>query len=159
MKNSARISALALTLSASGFIATAVREGYREQAYIPVPGDVPTIGFGDTSGVKMGDRTTPVRAMIKLEDHIDASQAKLKDCLGEVPLFQYEWDAFVTLSINVGPGAVCKSSIKTKLQSGDYAGACKTILDFNKFKGSVLKGLVNAREREYKMCMGLGYGY
>ena len=107
----------------------------------------------------MGDRTNPVRALIKLESHVNVAQEKLKSCLGDIPLFQYEWDAYVTLSINVGPGAVCKSSIRTKLLSGDYNAACKTILDFNKFKGGVLKGLVAAREREYKMCMGLGYEY
>lgn len=159
MTKTTRISILALTISASGLVATAVREGYRDTAYIPVPGDVPTIGFGDTHGVRMGDRTDPVRALIKLEGHVNTSQEKLRSCLGDIPLFQYEWDAYVTLSINVGPGAVCKSSIRTKLLAFDYQAACKTILDFNKFKGGVLKGLVAAREREYKMCMGLGYGY
>ena len=50
-----RIQLAALTLSAATLVGIAVHEGYRDTAYIPVPGDVPTIGFGTTGGVKMGD--------------------------------------------------------------------------------------------------------
>jgi lysozyme len=52
----ARIVIGALTLSASALVGIAVHEGYRGEAYRPVPGDVPTIGFGTTDGVKPGDR-------------------------------------------------------------------------------------------------------
>ena len=37
-------------------------EGLRLKAYIPVKGDVPTIGWGHTKGVKMGDRITKAQA-------------------------------------------------------------------------------------------------
>lgn len=143
-----------LAVSAAGLIGIAQDEGYREKAYIPVPGDVPTIGFGDTHGVKPGDKTDPVRALIKLGKHISDAEASLRQCLGDVPMYQHEWDAYVRLSINVGAGAVCKSSIKTKLQAGQYEAACRTILEFNKFQGKVLGGLVTRREREYRGCMG-----
>ena len=33
---------------------TAILESLRRSGYIPVPGDVPTIGFGTTEGVKTG---------------------------------------------------------------------------------------------------------
>ena len=144
-----------LAVSAAGLIGIAQDEGYRDKAYIPVPGDVPTIGFGDTAGVKQGDKTDPVRALIKLGNHVDKAEMTLRQCLGDVPMYQREWDAYVRLSINVGPWAVCKSSIKTKLQAGQYESACKTILQFNKFNGNVLPGLVSRREREYRVCMGV----
>jgi len=32
---------------------------------IPVKGDVPTIGFGTTTGVKLGDTTTPPKALAR----------------------------------------------------------------------------------------------
>ena len=35
-----------LALSSAGLIAIANFEGFEEKAYIPVPGDDPTIGFG-----------------------------------------------------------------------------------------------------------------
>lgn len=144
----------ALAVSAAGLIGIAQDEGYREAAYIPVPGDVPTLGFGDTHGVKLGDKTDPVRALIKLGGHVTAAETSLRQCLGNVPMYQREWDAYVRLSINVGAGAVCKSSIKVKLQAGQYEAACRTILGFNQFQGRVLPGLVARREREYRVCMG-----
>ena len=50
-----RITVAALSLSAAAFIGLVVHEGYTDRAVIPVTGDVPTIGFGTTGGVKMGD--------------------------------------------------------------------------------------------------------
>ena len=38
----------ALTLSAAGFAGIVLHEGWSNNAIIPVPGDVPTIGFGST---------------------------------------------------------------------------------------------------------------
>ena len=61
-----------LALAASTLVGIAVHEGYRGEAYIPVPGDVPTIGYGSTKGVKMGDRTTPVRSLQRLLDEVDS---------------------------------------------------------------------------------------
>lgn len=55
-----------LVLAASTLVGIAVHEGYKDEAYIPVPGDVPTIGYGTTAGVRMGDRTTPVRSLARL---------------------------------------------------------------------------------------------
>ena len=54
---------IALVISAAGLGGIAVHEGYRDKAYIPVPGDVPTIGFGNTtyvdgSKVQLGDKIT-----------------------------------------------------------------------------------------------------
>ena len=49
----------ALTLSAAALVGIVLHEGYTDRAVIPVKGDVPTIGFGTTTGVKLGD--TPPR--------------------------------------------------------------------------------------------------
>ncbi len=61
-----RSSIAALVTSATVLVGIAVHEGYRDEAYTPVPGDVPTIGFGTTEGVKPGQKTTPERALIAL---------------------------------------------------------------------------------------------
>lgn len=151
-----------LQLSAAGLIALAVGEHFMGDAYIPIKGDVPTIGFGTTKGVKIGDKITPVRALIRLNEDVTEKEEGLKKCFGEIALYQYEWDAYVELAYNVGAGAVCfnkKTGLPTqllqKLRKGDYAGACKEILDFNKAGGVYVQGLANRREREYKKCMGL----
>lgn len=149
-----RIIVAALTLSAAGLVGIATHEGYRSDAYTPVKGDVATIGFGDTHGVKLGDRTDPVRALIRLGDHVEAFQVQLRKCIGDVPMYQNEWDAVVSWAYNVGPGAACSSTLVRKLQARDYSGACAELLRWTKFNGRDLPGLVKRRQGEYRQCMG-----
>lgn len=160
-----RLSVSALCVSAACLVGIAGREGYRSLAYKD-SGGVWTVGYGETKGVKMGDRTTPERALVKLGARVDEFAQRLKPCLGDVPLYQHEWDAYVDLAYNVGAGAVCKSSIPKKLKAGQYAEACKTILSFDNItvKGKLVscrdpknncKGIIKDRERVYRMCMGV----
>ena len=142
-----------LYLSAAVLIGIALEEGFTSKAVIPVPGDVPTIGFGTTSGVKMGDSITPERALMRLLQDADKFSEGIKKC-ANVPMYQYEFDAYLSLSYNIGTGAFCNSTLVKKLKTYDYAGACKEILKWDKFQGQPLKGLTHRRQREYKLCMG-----
>ncbi len=148
----------ALVLSASALIGIAVHEGYREEAYIPVPGDVPTIGFGSTtnldgSPVRLGQRTTSVEALKRLGKDVEKFETAVKTC-APVPMYQYEFDAYVSLTYNIGPNAFCKSTLAKKLVKYDYEGACKEILRWDRFQGKPLKGLTIRRQEEYKTCIG-----
>ena len=142
-----------LYLSAAVLVGIALEEGFTSKAVIPVPGDVPTIGFGTTEGVKRGDVITPERALVRLLQDADKFSEGVKKC-ASVPLYQYEFDAYVSLSYNIGTGAFCNSTLVKKLKTYDYEGACKEILKWDKFKGEPLKGLTHRRQREYKLCMG-----
>lgn len=142
-----------LYLSAAVLVGIALEEGFTSKAVIPVPGDVPTIGFGTTEGVKKGDVITPERALVRLLGDADKFSEGVKKCAA-VPLYQYEFDAYVSLSYNIGTGAFCNSTLVKKLKAYDYEGACKEILKWDKFKGEPLKGLTHRRQREYKLCMG-----
>lgn len=149
----------ALVLSASALIGIAVHEGYREEAYVPVPGDVPTIGFGSTtnldgSPVRLGQRTTSVEALKRLGKDIEKFETAVKNCAA-VPMYQYEFDAYVSLTYNIGPNAFCKSTLAKKLLQYDYEGACKEILRWDRFQGKPLKGLTIRRQEEYKTCMNI----
>lgn len=143
----------ALVLSAAGLVGIALNEAYRDKAYVPVAGDVPTIGFGTTSGVKMGDKTTPERALVLLLDDATKFEKAVKRC-APVPMYQHEFDVWVTFTYNVGENAFCKSTAARKLNQLDYAGACKELLRWNKVKGVVVPGLNNVRRREYEKCLG-----
>jgi lysozyme len=143
-----------LTLSASALVGLAVHEGYRDEAYIPVKGDRPTLGFGDAQGIKPGDKTDPVRALIRLNQQADVFQQQMRQCIGDVPLYQYEWDAIISWSFNIGSRAACGSTLVKKLQSFDYAGACQELLRWNRFNGAPLAGLTKRRQAEYQQCMG-----
>lgn len=145
-----------LALSASAFVGIANYESYREEAYLPTPNDVPTIGYGHTEGVKLGDRTTPERALRLLSEETLVIERKLRECIGDVPLYSSEWDAYVSLAYNIGTGAFCSSTLVKLLKEKPpkYEEACKQILRWDKQKGKVLKGLTRRRESEYKLCMG-----
>lgn len=148
-----RTNVAALVLSAAAIVGIVVHEGYSDNAYIPVAGDVPTIGFGTTTGVKIGDKITPVKALERALTDVNAFEAALKKCV-KVPLHQYEYDAYVSLSYNIGSKAFCDSTLVKLLNNGDYDGACKQILRWDKFKGKPLKGLTIRRQSEYEKCTG-----
>lgn len=148
-----RLKSTLLALSASALVGIAVHEGYRGEAYEPVKGDVPTIGFGTTEGVEMGDRITPERALVRLLQDANKFEKAVRRC-APVPMHQYEFDAYVSLTYNIGEGAFCKSTLVKKLNAGDYEGACKQILRWDRFKGQPLPGLTKRRQQEYEQCLG-----
>jgi lysozyme len=150
---SPRSAIAAISLSASVLVGLAVHEGYKGDAYIPIPGDVATIGFGSTAGVKLGQKTTPERALIRLLEDADRHAQGVKSCV-KVPLYQHEFDAYVSLTYNIGTGAFCKSTLVRKLNAGDYTGACTEILRWNRAGGKVITGLTNRRQDEYRKCLG-----
>lgn len=144
-----------LAVSASAFVSLLLSEGYSDRAIEPVPGDVPTIGFGTTGGIKPGDTITPPKAVARALSDVQKFEGVLKRCV-TVPLHQHEYDAYLSLAYNIGPGAFCNSTLVVKLNSLDYAAACAEIKRWNRFQGKPLRGLTLRREREYQMCIGEG---
>jgi len=151
--NRPRTVVTALTLSAAALVGLLSHEGYSDKTIIPIKGDVPTIGFGTTDGVKLTDRTTPVKALTRALSDVQKFEGALKTCV-KVPLHQYEYDAYINLTYNIGSRAFCSSTLVKKLNAQDYAGACKEILRWDKASGRVVKGLTNRRQKEYKQCIG-----
>jgi lysozyme len=148
-----RVTVASLTFSAAGLVGIAAWEKYRGDAYLPTPNDRPTLGYGETRGVKLGDKTTPERALARLLGSAEAHADAVRECV-HVPLHQHEFDAYVSLAYNIGTAAFCGSTLVAKLNALDYAGACKEILRWNRQAGRVLAGLVKRREIEFKQCMG-----
>lgn len=148
-----RLPLATLTLSASALVSLAVFEGYRDRAYTPVKGDVPTIGFGTTENVKLGDKIDPVTALQRKLSDAQKFEGALRKCV-KVPLHQHEYDAFISVSYNIGSAAFCNSTLVLKLNAGDYLGACREILRWNRFKGQPLPGLTKRRKAEYLQCIG-----
>ena len=160
--NGGRLSIAALALSAAGFVGIALNEGYSDKAITPVPGDVPTIGFGTTEGVKPGDTTTPPKALARALQDVSKYEGAIKRCV-TVPLHQYEYDSYVDLAYNVGPGAFCGSTLVKKLNAEDYPGACAEILRWRFYQGRdcsapenkrLCGGLWTRRQQENARCKG-----
>ena len=157
-----RTSIAGMILAAATLVGIATQEGYRETAYIPVPGDVPTIGFGSTKDVRMGDKTTPVRSLVRLMEEVDSVYvAGVKKCV-TVPLHQHEFSAYVSLAYNIGVGAFCRKAQPGKppnlidlINAERYEEACERIEAFKYGPGrKVLNGLVKRRAEERAICEG-----
>ena len=149
-----RLAIGSLVVAASTLVGIAANEGYVGQTYQD-SGKVQTIGFGETKGVKAGQTTTPVRALIVLNQSINTYADGVRNCVS-VPLYQYEFDAYVDLAYNVGVNAFCKSPIAIKANQQDYDGACSAMLGWfvHDHQGNFNAGLVNRRKQEYATCKG-----
>ena len=138
-----------LVLSAAGLVGILVNEGFRQPAYTDTVG-VPTIGFGTTEGVKMGDRITVEKALIRALTDVSKFEGALKKCV-KVPLSQNEYDAYIDFSYNIGSTAFCNSTLVKKLNREDYAGACAEISRWIK-----QPELIPRRQRERALCEDKG---
>lgn len=125
----------ALTLSAAGLIAIVSNEGFTDKAVIPIPGDRPTVGFGSTfnadgSPVKMGDTTTPQKALRMSLAHIGKDELRLARCVtGEVS--QIERDVLIDFAYWRGSGGACRSDVVQNINAGNYAAACEAYLNLD----------------------------
>lgn len=122
-----------MAISAAAFIGIVVSEGYTDKAVIPTKNDRPTNGFGSTfnadgSPVKLGESTTPVRALITAQAHISKEEQKFRDSLPGVKLYQGEYDLYMDWVYQFGIGAWIKSSMRRNLLAGDYVTACNALL-------------------------------
>lgn len=148
-----RISLGVLGASLWGVLAITQYEGFSEKAYLDIVG-VPTIGYGSTDNVKLGNNIDEKGARRRLIQEVrDKYEKAIQSCV-KVSLHQREYDSYVSLAYNIGTTAFCSSTLVKKLNQEDYIGACKQILRWNRAKGQVVKGLTNRRQQEYKMCIG-----
>jgi lysozyme len=129
------------------------KEGVSTKAYRDIVG-VPTICFGETRGVKMGDTATMDECKAMLGDALVEFEGNMRACLtnpDKIPDKPYV--AFLSLSYNIGSRAFCGSTVARKANAGDLIGACNAMLVWNKAGGRVIKGLSLRRAEERRMCL------
>ena len=125
-------------------------EKCRLSAYLPTSDDVPTLGWGHTKGVSMGDTCTQAQADAWFLEDV----AWAEDCVNEavkVELTQQQFDACVSLCFNIGCRGFKTSTLVRKLNEGDVAGASLQFLRWDKQRGKVLAGLTRRRMAEAKL--------
>lgn len=128
-------------------------EGVRTVAYRDIVG-IPTVCFGETRGVKMGDRYTLDECKVMLGDGLVEFERGMRACLKNpdaIPDKPYV--TFLSLSYNIGTRAFCGSTVARRANAGDIRGACNAIPMWNKAGGRVVKGLVNRRAEERQICL------
>lgn len=129
-------------------------EGYRDTAYRCPAGEW-TIGFGHTSGVKEGQRCTPMDAGRWLKEDIAAAEREVSFQTQGVPLRQCQYDALVSFVYNLGAGNFRKSTLLKKVRENPDNPSIRC--EFGRWiyaGGRVSSGLVNRREAEADMYFG-----
>lgn len=126
----------------------------RFEAYL-CPAKVWTIGWGSTgldpfNGGKIGKGTvwTKQQCDARFEQHLVQFERAVLDGLAGRPASQAQFDAMVSLAYNIGPDAFKRSTLLRMHRAGDFLGAAKQFLVWNKGGGKVLRGLVRRREAE-----------
>lgn len=142
-----------MELSARGIAFIKGREGCPLLAYRDQRG-VPTIGFGHTLGVKMGDTCSQSEANKWLVEDTEVAQHAVNQ-LVTVPLNQNQFDALVSFTFNIGVGAFKGSTLLSLLNQGAYAGAAQQFLRWNHVGGIGNAGLTKRRQAEQAMFVGV----
>ena len=128
-------------------------EGLRMTAYRNIVG-VPTVCYGETRGVRLGDRHSKADCDAMLLASLKRHEAGMRRCLtapDRIP--ERSYIAFVSLTYNIGVGAFCRSTAARRLNAGDMRGACEAATWFNKAGGRRVRGLVNRRTAEHNLCL------
>jgi lysozyme len=113
-------------------------------------GGVPTIGYGHTAAVNMGDKCTQEQADAWLvEDVVDSEKAVEE--LVHVPLNQNQFDALVDFTFNLGRGHLENSSLLKLLNRGMYGAAAKQFGLWVYDAGHKQPGLVIRRDAERQL--------
>lgn len=124
-------------------------EGCQLKAYL-CPAGIPTIGYGHTRRVKLGDVWTQEQADAYLQgDAMDAVIYIPKQLTYR--LKQSEFDALICFIFNVGAGAFLKSTMYAKLMAGDWPGVPEEFDRWVKAGGHTLPGLVRRRAAERRL--------
>lgn len=147
-------------LSAVALIAENERSPLGDVALVAYrcPAGIWTIGWGETDGVRAGDRCTREEADRWLcEDLAERARAVLDLC--KIKPSPNELGAMVSLAYNIGLGGFAKSSVLRAHNAGDWQSASRAFGLWNKAKHPVtgelreLPGLTSRRAREAAMYL------
>ena len=125
-----------------------VMEGLSLEAYEDCAG-VPTIGYGHTKDVKMGDRISKYWAKELLKDDVREVEQQVQEL--NVAQTQGQFDALVSFTFNLGIGRLKNSTLLKVIREGGSMSAIKK--EFKRWVyagGKRFRGLERRREWEAK---------
>lgn len=114
-----------------------------------------TIGWGSTGRdpfnggqIKKGTVWTKAQCDQRFVDHLADFENAVNSALGSAHTTQAQFDALVSFTYNLGPANLRNSTLLKLHRAGDYAGAAKQFLRWNKNDGKVMNGLTRRRKAE-----------
>lgn len=121
-------------------------EDCKLEAYL-CPSGVPTIGWGHTKGVKLGDKITQDKADSLFEQDYHEAEQQVQEVVTAF-LSDQQLGALTSFVFNLGIGQLKVSTLLKKLNQNDYKGAAEEFRKWIYSKGKILPGLVKRREME-----------
>lgn len=122
------------------------------------PAGVPTIGWGETDGVSLGDRCTREQADQWLLDDLQSRTQQVVALL-KIPTSPNELGALLVFAYNVGVGGLAKSTVLKQHNAGNKLAAARAFDLWNKVRNpktgklEVSNGLTARRKREAAMYL------
>lgn len=106
--------------------------------------------------VAVGTKFTPEQCTDMLKKSLVKYADAIAKCI-KVPISDKEYAAYISFSYNVGTAGACRSSAFAALNRGQHSEACGLLMNWTKAQGRIVKGLVNRRNAERKLCLeGIG---
>ena len=131
-------------------------EDVRLVAYQDIVG-VWTVCMGETQNVQPGDTYTleECRAMLtrRALEYRAGLHKRLTRTTLDTRLTPQRDAALTSVTYNVGVAGFGGSTSVKRLNAGDIPGSCEALTWWNKAGGRVIRGLVNRRAEEYRLCM------
>ena len=137
-----------LSQSEAGENLTKSFEGYSLSAYRDGAG-VPTIGWGHTLGVAMGQMITPGQAETDFVSDMAHAVAGVNASASTAT--QNQFDALVDFAFNEGTHALATSTLLRLHNAGDHVGAAAQFARWDIAGGEVENGLVKRRAAEMRL--------
>lgn len=137
-------------------------EGARQTVYRDVAG-YPTVGVGHlvtpADHLQVGDHISKDQVLEFLEQDLAQAQQAVRRMVGDLPLYQNEYDALVDLAFNVGEGNLSPErspDLNAAIAARDY-DAIAAQLDYHHTAGHVAHGLVYRSERRANIFTDASY--
>ncbi|MEM9809724.1 MAG: glycoside hydrolase family protein [Pseudomonadota bacterium] len=131
-------------------------EGLELEAYQDVVG-IWTIGYGHTDEAGPPEVTPGmVISEREAEDILRRDLGQYEDAVNravKVDITQDMFDALVSITFNIGPTAMRRSTFIKRLNTKDYEGCAEAMTWWNKAGGQVVRGLQNRRNDEAALFM------
>ena len=140
-----------MKISEKGIALIKVFEGCRLAAYLDAVG-IPTIGYGSTTGVTLGDAISQDEAEALLIEDLEPFERCVTACV-KVPIDQNAFDALVSFAYNLGGDALRQSTLLKYVNAGDFLTASKEFHKWVHAGANILPGLVARRRAEADLFM------
>lgn len=126
-------------------------EGKRNMPYRDIVG-VLTVCYGETRGIENRRHSDAEcdqmleEGLMSFAEPVARRNPKLRD-------HPKQWAMATSLAYNVGLGAYRKSTVARRFSAGRWISACNNFLAWKYAGGRVVRGLLNRRKAERKICL------